>query len=301
MELNHLRCFYEVAKQGSFTGAARALRTSQPSLSKMVRLLEEREQLRLFERNRAGVALTDSGKIFFERCEVIFNEVERLKNYTQSKQDRVEGELRIGASDNLSNYLLPEIFQEFWKRYPGVRIKVLAGTSEVIKEELKKGKLDLGLFFHPAKEKRLKTEKIGATEFVLICSSLNERLKSGKFDRALLEEFYFIGSRLSDYPNSHLCLNLIRSLGIEPNLFFETNNQETQKRMAMRELGYALLPYFMVERELREGALRKIRAPKRLLAEVYLVKRRDSEQSRATELFESFLRDRLPDRLSPRF
>lgn len=294
MELNYLRCFYEVAKQGSFTSAARSLRTSQPSLSKMVRLLEEREQVLLFERSRTGVTLTDSGKIFFERCETIFNEVERLKNYAQSKQDRVEGELRIGASDNLSNYLLPELFLEFWKRYPGVRVKLLTGTSESIKEELKRGKLDLGLFFHRTSEKRLKSEKLGATEFVLVCSSQNERLKSGRFDRALLEEFYFIGSRLTDYPQSHLCLNLIRSLGIEPNLFFETNNQETQKRMAMRELGYALLPYFMVERELREGTLRKIRAPKRLLADVYLVRRVVAEVSRPVALFDEFLRERLP-------
>jgi DNA-binding transcriptional LysR family regulator len=54
MELNHLKYFYEVAKRGSFTGASKTLRVSQPSISKIVQLLEEREGVKLFNRNKKG-------------------------------------------------------------------------------------------------------------------------------------------------------------------------------------------------------------------------------------------------------
>jgi DNA-binding transcriptional LysR family regulator len=52
MELNHLRYFFEVAREGSFTSAARKLRVSQPSISKLVRILEEREGVLLFDRGK---------------------------------------------------------------------------------------------------------------------------------------------------------------------------------------------------------------------------------------------------------
>ena len=72
MELNHLKYFYEVARAGSFTAAARNLRVSQPSLSKTVALLEAREKIQLLERSKKGVTLTKIGMEVYTRCEKIF-------------------------------------------------------------------------------------------------------------------------------------------------------------------------------------------------------------------------------------
>src|SRR5689334_13386897 len=114
MELNHLKYFYEVARLGSFTKASRALRISQPSISKMVKLLEGRQNVKLLDRSkRGGVHLTPTGKRFFESCISIFGEVETLKNVVDHEKVECAGDLAIGASDNICNYMVPDILEPF--------------------------------------------------------------------------------------------------------------------------------------------------------------------------------------------
>src|SRR4051794_3914037 len=114
MELNHLKYFYEVARRQSFTKASSALRVSQPSISRTIKQMEDVVGARLLDRTRrGGVSLTDTGKLFFQSCESIFQELENLKTTVQQKGAEVAGVLSVGASDNICNYLFPEIFTAF--------------------------------------------------------------------------------------------------------------------------------------------------------------------------------------------
>ena len=113
MEWNQLRYFYEVAKHGSFTKASQVLRISQPSLSKMVSQLEKTAGYFFLERNKKGVRLTPIGEILFEGCEKIFTEFEAVKASISEKGKECSGMLSIGASDNVCNYLFPEVLASF--------------------------------------------------------------------------------------------------------------------------------------------------------------------------------------------
>src|SRR5688500_1643225 len=100
LDLNHLSYFYEVARRGGFTQAARFLRFSQPAISKAVKLLEDREGVRLMERSREGTRLTDEGTKLFEFCEGMFQNLENTRNQIKSESKGCEGQLSLGASDN---------------------------------------------------------------------------------------------------------------------------------------------------------------------------------------------------------
>lgn len=282
MELNHLKTFYEVARRGGFTAAARALRVSQPSLSRTVRLLEESEGVRLLERGKKGVTLTPEGKTFFEACARIFAEVEQLHLAVARGPGEISGELSLAASDNLCNYVLPRVLPGFSRAHPKVKVRLYSGTSEQILGELRAREGELGLFYTEVKDKRtFDSEPLWEVEFVPVCApGLTGDLST----------LGFVGSRQADYAKAYPALAMLRSLGVEPRTVVETNNQETQKQLVLAGLGYTLVPRHMVEEDLRAGRLRRLKVARTLKGRVYLARRRGQAASRAAEAMRDALR-----------
>jgi DNA-binding transcriptional LysR family regulator len=297
MELNHLRYFYEVAKSGSFTAASKTLRVSQPSISKIIKILEDRENVKLFDRGKKGVTLTEAGRTFLESCQCIFQEIENLRANVRTQREDCVGDLSIGASDNLCNYVLPKLFVEFWKKYPRVRVNLFNGTSNAIKNEVSNGNAELGLFFTHTKDIAFAIEKLACVEFVIVCAAANQLLakaaRNRNFDPAILEQAFYIGSRIADYERPYPTLNMLKQIGVKPRLFFETNNQETQKRMALEEYGYTIVPRYIVKHELKTKQLLEIKAPRPIGADLYLIRRKNRTPSKPAQVFESYLKERL--------
>jgi len=293
MELNYLRYFYEVARQGSFTKASRELHVSQPSISRMVSLLEANVGARLLDRAKRGTSLTEAGRTLYVRCEAIFREVDNFKTDMAGWKQGVRGTLKVAASDNLCHYALPGILESYWTDYPEVRIQLYTGTSTAIQDELLSGRAEVGLFYSSPKSRDLEAESLGDVEFGLVCSPKNKRLGRGRFDKVLLEESWFIGSRSADYRDPYPALELLAKAGIRPNLVFEANSQEVQKRMAMRKIGFTVLPVFMVAEELASGRLIRIRTKRPLSVPLRLVHRKGRTLSRPAQEFIQRLRTDL--------
>ena len=273
MELSHLKYFYEVARQGSFSKAAKTLRVSQPSISKMVKQLEHREGYTFLDRERKGVRLTPLGRLLYERCERIFNEYDDLKRSLEVRKDECRGELWLGASDNLCNYVLPEILSDFLKKSPGVQVKLFSGVASSIASQLKDFHLEVGLFYTFVKDRFLLLEEIRRVEFVIVVS---QKVVGGK--RPLLKDIHglsYIGSRVADYAKPYPALQMLKSAGITPKKVIETNQQETQKRLVEAGLGYSMLPIHMVRGELATGTLVRLKTPDRLESPLYLAIRRN--------------------------
>jgi DNA-binding transcriptional LysR family regulator len=283
MELNHLKTFYEVAKRGGFTSAARALRVSQPALSRAVRLLEESEGVRLFERGRQGVTLTEEGRIFFDACARIFRELEVLRTAASRGAGEVTGELSIAASDNLCNYVLPRLLPAFQRAHPRVRTRIFSGTSEQILGELRAQESEVGLFYTEVRDHRaFDCTPLWDVEFVAVCSA--------GLGTAGFETLGFVGSRAADYAKAYPALAMLRSAGIEPRTVVETNNQETQKQLVLAGLGYTLVPRHMVDEDLRAGRLRRLKTARTLKGTVYFVRKKGRAESRAAQKWRETLR-----------
>ena len=297
MELNHLRYFYEVARSGSFTKASKTLRVSQPSISKIVKQFEDRQNVRLFDRGKRGVTLTDAGRTFFQSCQTIFGEIESLQSTIE--HDRVEcvGDLKVAASDNLCNYIFPALFSGFWKTYPRIRVKLFSGTSSSILTDLRENHSELGLFYTPIRDQRFETTVLAQVPYAVVCSAKNKLLAGKKFDPKRLEQAYYIGSRADDYAGPYPTLNMLSSIGVKPKLFFETNNQETQKRMVTQEYGFTVVPRYMVQGELKSGIFSEIKVPHPIGAELFFVKLKGRSFSRPAKLFEDHLKTQIKNLL----
>ncbi len=289
MQLDRLRYFHAVARAGSFTKAARQLRVSQPSVSKTVRLLEEHEGVTLLDRTgRGGVALTPAGRRFLASCEVIFDEIEGLRRAVIADREECVGHLKVGASDNVCNYLMSTLLTPFLTRHPKLSVAVFSGTSDAIAKEILEGDDELGVFYTQPRDARLIARPLCFVEFVAVAGGRRQ------LTRRDLQRLPYVGSRTADYVKRYPAMRMLRSLGVDPTVIVETNNQETQKRLALAGLGYTVVPKFMVEKEVTHGEAVLAKLGKRIGSPIFLITRKGRTLSRPAEVFEAHLRATIP-------
>lgn len=140
-----LKVFYSVAKHLSFTQASKELYISQPAITKHIRELESLYGVRLFDRLGNKISLTDAGKLMLEHCERILAAYRRLEYDMNLLKNEWTGDLRLGASTTISQYVLPPILARFTEKYPKVNVTLMDTNSRNIEQALQNHDIDLGL------------------------------------------------------------------------------------------------------------------------------------------------------------
>lgn len=152
VKLELYRVFKEVADRGSLSAAAKNLYISQSAVSQTIRQLEDQLQLRLFTRGTRGVTLTGEGKTLYQYVSSALSLIENGEQRLSMTRGLELGELIIGASDTITSCFLLPVLDRFHRQYPGIRIKVLNGTSPEVIELLKGGKVDIAFANLPIKD-----------------------------------------------------------------------------------------------------------------------------------------------------
>ena len=248
MELNWLRYFHTVAQTKSITLASQRLRVSQPAVTKMIKQLERHYDRKLFLRNRRGVALTPEGRALYLRCVPIFHQLDGLERKSFGTSQNFNDTFRIGASDSLCHYLFPKAIARFQKKYSAVNWELFSGTSTEIKKRVLVGELDYGLFYTRMglKERELLSDEvIGRVPFVVACSKMKSKFKT--IAQLNQQKLIYIGARTQDYPTTIPEEWIYNSLGIKIDRTIQCNNKETQKKLVLEGVGFAVLPGFMVK------------------------------------------------------
>jgi LysR family cys regulon transcriptional activator len=147
MKLHQLRYLTAVVQNGlNITLAARKLHTSQPGVSKQLKLLEDELGFPLFERDgRNLTAVTAAGQQVVDRGLRILEEVQNIRRLSADLKDDRTGSLSIGTTHTQARYVLPAIVQKFRKGYPEVDLHLHQGTTEQIGELAKLDRIDFAI------------------------------------------------------------------------------------------------------------------------------------------------------------
>lgn len=169
-KLDYYRVFYETARFGSFSTAAKGLYISQSAISQSIHQLESELGVKLFVRTRKGVSLTDEGKILFSKVESAISAIEQGESQIEKIRHLESGVLKIAAGDTITTHFLLKYLEEFHSSYPGIRIEMgnsySAGTVSLVKE----GKADLAFVNMPLEDRELVIEP---------CLEINDVFVSG--------------------------------------------------------------------------------------------------------------------------
>jgi LysR family cys regulon transcriptional activator len=132
MKLHQLRYLAAVAQSGlNITAAADKLHTSQPGVSKQIKLLEDELGFQIFVRDgRTLTRVTPAGQQVIDRAIRILREVQNIKRLSDEFKDEARGSLAIATTHTQARYILPEVIAQFRETYPEVRLHLHQGTSE---------------------------------------------------------------------------------------------------------------------------------------------------------------------------
>ena len=119
-----LRLFVQVARTGSFSKGARAMRLSQPTASRIIALLEEQLRTSLFSRSTRALILTDAGAAYLARIQPILASLEEADNAIRGGED-LHGSLRIGVSTILASRALVPLLGGFLTRHPNLQVELV--------------------------------------------------------------------------------------------------------------------------------------------------------------------------------
>lgn len=236
MEIRQLEYFRKIAQTGSINEAARQLNMSQPPLSYQLKLLEQELDVKLFERSRQGVSMTEAGKLLYQRSEELLQFADSTKlevSHTGKRQV-----LRLGMTSTTVAPVLPKI-AAFVQQHPEVSFEVHDGSTYSLLDLLLNGIIDVSVVRTP-----LQLEKVDHKvlfEEPMIAVSAPEDRSGGSI---VLEEL--IGRPLILYRRyERFLLDAFHAKGLEPRVLCICDDARDAMQWAGQGLATAIFPKSM--------------------------------------------------------
>ncbi len=163
-----MRSFLAVAETGGITEAAERLGITQSALSRRIQQLESYLGESLFERRRQGAVLTETGRLVESEAQALVSRFDRLRE-TLANHERLEGgTVRIGGGATAVAFILPEAIAAFQSDYPLVRFQLREAGSSEIAEDVRTGRLELGIVTLPVRDRDLDIAPLTTDRIVLV-------------------------------------------------------------------------------------------------------------------------------------
>jgi LysR family cys regulon transcriptional activator len=243
MKLQQLRYLVAIVDNGlNITAASQALFTSQPGISKQVKMLEDELALPLFVRKGKSLSsLTEAGQDVVKRARTILNEVDNIKSLSRELAGEEQGELVVATTHTQARYVLPDLLQGFQKDYPGISISLHQGTSDRIARQVQDQEADFAIASgHSGLFEDLVTFPLYHWERTILLPPSHEL--SGKQDVSLEDlACYPIISYTHSFDEDSDQANAFSDAGIEPNVVFTAEDPDVIKAYVRKGMGIGII------------------------------------------------------------
>ncbi len=247
--------FVRVAKEESFTAAAEKIGLSRAQISKSVMQLETHLGARLLNRTTRRVSLTETGRIYYERCKTILHDIEEVEAIAGEQTSKPHGRLSISAPTSFGILHLNDAIPEYLKRYPQVQISLNLADRfiDVVAEGF-----DLVLRIAELEDSSLIARKIAPCERVF-CAAPDYLKKNGtpQIPQDLTNHNCLIYSNELK-PDAWVLHGTDGAKSIKVSGSVCSDNGDILKASAVSGLGITLLPTFIVAPDLHAGRLQQI-------------------------------------------
>jgi LysR family transcriptional regulator, cys regulon transcriptional activator len=243
MKLQQLRYFIAVVENGfNITAASDKLYTSQPGVSKQLKLLEEELDVGLFARNGKSLyGLTKAGQMLYEKSVVILREIDNIKEQAVELKRDNEGTLTIATTHTQARYVLPEVLQMFREKYPQVKLELYQGSSEQISDLMKRGDVDFAIASSSGEKKpNMVTLPCYHWDRALVLPVGHPLLGKEDIELADLAEYPLITYVQNDRQGSSLN-QAFEEAGVEPNIAITARDADVIKEYVRKGLGVGII------------------------------------------------------------
>ena len=287
-----LKVFITAARTLSFTRTAEQLFVSQPAVSKHIGELESHYKVQLFARRGSRLELTPAGETLLCSAERLADDYRRMEYEMSLCTSAVEGELRLGASTTIAQYLLPPILARFTTRFPGVRVSMLSGNSDQVEQALGEHGIDLGMVESVSRRQGLHYTLLAPDELVLIARPGGP---CSRIDSVTPDELRRLPLVLRESGSGTLEVikTALGRAGIripQLNVVMRLGSTEAIKAFVRNSDAVAIVSVISVVDELRSGVLRIVDLDSLALTRDFMFIHAEAEPARLVRQFMDFAR-----------
>ncbi|WP_233877083.1 hydrogen peroxide-inducible genes activator [Dyadobacter sp. CY323] len=300
MNMQQLEYIVAVDNYRHFVHAAEHCHVTQPTLSMMIRKLEEELAVKIFDRTKQPIVPTSIGRDIIDQAKVILSEASRMNEIAKHFNGDLSGELRVGIIPTIAPYLLPHVVNPFITNYPDIRLHVSEMITERIITELKLGNLDVGIIASLSEESSLREIPLYKERFYAFVSE-NTGLYAKQYilptdiepnELWLLEEGHCFRTQIQ-----RLC-ELSRNSQFGSSFSYRSGSIETLIRMVEKNGGITILPEMAVMElsEEQKKHIRHFRFPEPA-REVCLIVNREQMKTRLIDALKAGITAYLPQEI----
>jgi len=293
MDDHKLRVFCTVAETKSFSKTSEIIHLTQPAVSLQIQALEEIYETKLFDRSGGNVTLTQAGELLYRYAKDILSLYASARRDMNAMMGLVKGNLAIGASSTIGNYLLPSVIVSFRKAHPRIKTNLIIGNTKHVLERLQSGEIDIGLVEGEVSKGSLVIEKLIPDELVVIMSPDHDWAGRKKISVSELAKEPLVmreeGSGTRQMIEKTLKDNKIDVSSLSVSLYL--GSTEAIKTAVEDGLGVSIISAWAVRKEIQAGTLVASHfKDARFLRHFSLIKRKKGFTSHTLEEFLSFLK-----------
>ena len=286
LSLRQLEIFEKIASTGSVTRAGEELLLTQSAVSMALSQLEQLSSVPLFERSGRRLLLNDAGRQLLQEAREILQAVKRVEQQLQGDTGELVGELLIGGSTTIANYLLPSLLGAFARKYPHTGVQLTVGNTQQVADLLAVGQLDIAFVEGPCHNRDLVAVHWRDDELVVVAGAEHPWGKDQHVTSEQLAAAPWI-MREKGSGTREIFEDAMERTGISYRIALEFGHTEAIKNGVVAGLGVSCLSRIAVDRELEYGRLVEVASPLLLGRSLTLLKRRNSH---CTALLDAFLK-----------
>lgn len=242
MNIKQLKYFYEIAKEGQITRAAKKLHIAQPPLSQSLKSLETKLGVLLFERNGREMVLTDAGEVLYRRSKFIFNNIDETIIEVQETGQGIQGTLSIGCNKSCFSHI-PNKIRTYQERYPEVQFKLLEGDSYFLTKQLVEREIEVAIVRLPIDRENIEYYELPTEEYVAVVP--NNLITEEKKEITLQELAnipLFLLHRLKGIGQFEIIMERFKQEGLNANIKCESPNVDMLLGLVSEGLGATIVP-----------------------------------------------------------
>jgi LysR family nitrogen assimilation transcriptional regulator len=299
LDLRQLRYFVAIVEQGSFSKAAATLNVAQPALSLHVRNMEADLGTALLFRSPHGVMATEAGDILLRNARIIIDQFAVAQEEIRGHQAEPAGEVRLGLPGTISQILSVPLIIAARKKFPKIKLRIAEAMSGFITEWIREGRIDLAVLYIPVEDRVLTSYPVLTEQLHLLGPVLPmDGVKpptNGTLNLKQISQLPLILPSLT-----HGLRELLEREAAAGNLTLNTvidvDSYGNIKELVEEGMGYSILPFNSIAREIAAGRLRSWQIGKpELKRDVHLVHPADRPMTNAVSAIEALCRETLLD------
>ena len=243
MKLQQLRCIFQIVQSDfNISKASEALNTSQPGVSKQIKLFENEIGILIFQRNgKRLIGLTEPGEAVLNSIEAILQESNNIKVISEEFIEKDQGTFTIATTHTQARYKLPRVVEEFVKKYPKINLNIHQGNPSQVTDQIISGEADVGIA----------TESINLSEniYTIPCYQWNRCIVMPK-NHPLTKVRHITLEDLAAYPmitydyaftGSTIVSEVFKNANIEPNIMLTAIDADVIKTYVSLNMGIGLI------------------------------------------------------------